>query len=169
MKEFKNFCKSNRVFVVLMAIVLICTVIIGICLISYFYGGNKYKDTRSEEIKKYEISDSHVKEIESKFIADEQINKVTITFSGPKTTIYIKLEFAPKVSLVEAEGKALLVLDEFSEDEKKAYDFQFTLIQDATTESEGFKIAGAKNKNGTNLVWTQNNKPEETDNEETKK
>lgn len=169
MKEFKNFCKSNRVFVVLMTLVIICAVIMSICLIKYFYGGSDNGDPRVEEIKEYEISDSRVKDIESKLTADEQIDKISITFSGPKTTIYIKLEFAPKVSLVEAQGKALLVLDEFSEDEKKAYDFQFTLIQDATTESEGFKIAGAKNKNGTNLVWTQNNKPEEPVTEETKK
>lgn len=161
MKNFKNFCKSNRVFVVLMAVVFICAVIVGISLINYFYGG-KNSDvygSRLEGIEDVEITETRKNDVESKLMTDEQIKTAKIIITGK--TIYITMEFVSNVSLVEAEGKASIVLDEFSEDEKKFYDFQFTLKQETSDQGEGFKIAGAKNANGTNIVWTNNNEPEE--------
>lgn len=168
MKNFKNFCKSNRVFVVLMAVVLICIIISGLSLINYFYGGKKSDNygSRLEGIEEVEITEERKEDVENKLTEDEQIKKAEIIVTGK--IIYIKMEFDPNVSLVEAEGKASVVLDEFNEEEKSFYDFQFTLKQDKTEESEGFVIAGAKNVNGTNIMWTNNNEPEENTENETK-
>jgi hypothetical protein len=62
----------------------------------------------------------------------------------------------PGVVLEEAEGIALKSLEEFTEEEKEFYDFNFTLKQNANEKSEGFVISGAKNKNGTKLIWNNN-------------
>ena len=43
------------------------------------------------------------------------------------------------------------------------YDFEFTLKQNATEKTEGFLIMGAKNVNGSNLVWNNNNSTSEED------
>ena len=71
--------------------------------------------------------------------------------------VYIKINFNESASLVEAESVAVKALDNFSDSEKAFYDFEFTLAQAATDKTEGFKIMGAKNVNGSNLVWNNNN------------
>ena len=48
--------------------------------------------------------------------------------------------------------------DECKKNYKKAYyDFSFTIESAETEDAEGFLLMGAKNKNGTNLVWNNNN------------
>ena len=44
-----------------------------------------------------------------------------------------------------------------SDDKKAYYDFSFTIESAETEDAEGFLLMGAKNKNGTNLVWNNNN------------
>ena len=75
----------------------------------------------------------------------------------PSNTIYIKINFNEKATLVEAQSIAVKSLEKFTEDEKKFYDFEFTLYQESTEQKEGFRIMGAKNVNGSNLVWNNNN------------
>ena len=52
-------------------------------------------------------------------------------------------------------------LENFSEEESAFYDFNVTLKQNSTDNSEGFIISGAKNKNGTGLIWNNNRVVEE--------
>ena len=67
------------------------------------------------------------------------------------------MNFVATASLVEAQGKALELLEKFNDEEKKFYDFHFTLEQKKSETGSGFIISGAKNVNGTNLVWNNNN------------
>ena len=71
--------------------------------------------------------------------------------------VYFRFTFNSTASLVEAQSFAVKALDDFSDTEKAYYDFHFTLIEEASEKNEGFKIMGAKNVNGTNLVWDNNN------------
>lgn len=156
MNKLKKFYRNNRVVVILMSIVFICVLIILFALIKYFYVGNntsKYGD-RLEGIENVEIDDTKKSDVESKLIADDLIDTAKITIQGK--IIYISMTFTDKASLVEAEGKALLSFDYFSDEEKAFYDFQFTLKQSASDTNEGFIISGAKNVNGSNLVWNNN-------------
>lgn len=156
MKGIKKFYQNNRVFVILMSIVLICIIIMMVCLINYFYGSKKstvYGD-RLDGIENVEITESRQSEIESKLLSDELINKADIMLTGK--IVYVRLEFKEKASLIEAQGKAVGILDEFSEEEKKFYDYHFTLKQSASENNDGFIISGAKNVNGTNIVWNNN-------------
>ena len=83
-------------------------------------------------------------------------------------TIYIDLLFVEGVGLVEAQSIALKTLEDFNENESKYYDFNFTLKQEATEQSDGFLISGAKNKNGNGLIWNNNREvtKEDTNEEE---
>ena len=71
------------------------------------------------------------------------------------------MQIEPGIALAEAESLALKSLDEFSEEEKKFYDFNYTLKQNSTDTSDGFIISGARNKSGTGLIWNNNRVVEE--------
>ena len=98
-------------------------------------------------VKKYDTSNKNT---------DDLISSSDIMITGK--IVYVKIEFEKNASLVEAQGKALELLDEFSDEEKAFYDFQFMLKQNSTDNSDGFIISGSKNANGTKLSWS-NNRP----------
>lgn len=156
MKKITKFYKEHRIFMILMAIVIVCIVLIATVLIQCFYvgnGSNKYGN-RLENIENYKIDDIRVNESESKLLTNEKVNGAEIKITG--RIIYVDLSFAEGVGLVEAQSIALKLLEDFSEEESKYYDFNFTLKQKATEQNDGFLISGAKNKNGNGLVWNNN-------------
>src|SRR5574344_16687 len=95
------------------------------------------------------MSDYESRIKESKLVSDAKID-----VTGK--IVYIKINFNSSASLVEAESVAVKSLDYFSSDEKAFYDFEYTLSQNSENDSDGFIIMGAKNVNGSNLVWNNN-------------
>lgn len=153
----KKMLKENKPILLMVCIVLFCTVLSIILLLKYFYfgnGGTKYGD-RLEGIENVLITDNRISEVETSAKENQSVVEVKTTITGK--IIYIRLKFDNNISLVEAKTIAVKLLEKFSDEEKKFYDFQFTLVQDATDNSSGFKIMGAKNVNGSNLVWNNNN------------
>lgn len=166
MKKIIKFFKEHRVFTILMAIVVVCIVLIVTVLINVFYmgnGTNKYGN-RLEGIDKVQISESKQSDLENNIANNEKIKKVDIRIQGK--VVYITMQVEPGVILEEAEGIALKSLDEFSDEEKAFYDFNFTLKQNSSENSDGFIISGAKNKNGTKLIWNNNTPVEAEDSSE---
>lgn len=153
MKRFKKFYSEHRVFSILMAIVIVCIILMATVLIQCFYvdgDKGKYGD-RLEGIENVKLSSSKLDEIETKILAEKNIKVATIKVTG--RIVYLDISFDTPASLVEAQSVALKSLDNFSEEEKEFYDFHFTLKQSATEQSDGFLISGAKNRNGSGLVW----------------
>lgn len=161
MKKIKRFLKEHRIFTMLMAIVVVCIVLIITVLINVFYMGNGSNEygNRLEGIEEVKISKSKENDFENNVANNDKIKKVDLRVQGK--IIYITMQVETGVKLEEAEGIALKSLDNFSEKELSFYDFNFTLKQDATDNNEGFIISGAKNKNGTGLVWNNNRVVEE--------
>ena len=152
----KQFYKENRVFSILMIVVAVCLLlIIGITLKYFIFGSSSstYGDRLKDE-KKYKISDDLKTEVKSTLESDESIKKASVRVSV--RTIYISMEFNTGVSLEEAKGKAVTALEKFSEDELGYYDVEFILTEESADNSEGFTIMGAKNVNGSNIVWNNN-------------
>lgn len=152
----KQFYKENRVFSILMIVVAVCLLlIIGITLKYFIFGSSSspYGDRLKDE-KKYKISDDLKTEVKSTLESDESIKKASVRVSV--RTIYISMEFNTGVSLEEAKGKAVTALEKFSEDELCYYDVEFILTEESADNSEGFTIMGAKNVNGSNIVWNNN-------------
>ena len=157
----KKYFKENKTLFTLMIIALVCIVISIILLFKYFYfgnGGTKYGD-RLDGIENVEINKDRQNEIASKIEENDFVNNATILITGKR--IDIRMVFVDKASLIDAEGVALKSLDNFSDEEKAYYDLEFTLKQEATEKTEGFLIMGAKNVNGSNLVWNNNNSTSE--------
>lgn len=152
MKKIKNFYKTHRIFVILMAVALVCLILIGTILIRYFYvndGSDKY-GTRLEHIEDYKLESSRLSDIEDKY-REDTIDKITIMVTGK--IVYIHIFGNDKADLVTCQGIANKILEEFTEEEKKFYDFQFTIKKEKTETDAGFLVSGAHNKSGTGLTW----------------
>ncbi len=156
MKKLKQFYNENRVFTILMGIVLFCILLMAFIILRYFVfsNGHSVYGDRLKDADKYEISDSLKEEVVSKLKEDESITDASVRVSV--RTIYISIDFNSTISLDEAKGKAITALEQFGEDELGYYDVEFILSQESTDDTEGFIIMGAKNVNGTNIVWNNN-------------
>ena len=153
----KKYLKENKTLFILMIIAIVCIVISILLLFKYFYfgnGGSNYGD-RLEGIENVTITDEKQSNIVSSIESNNIVNNASVSITGK--IIYIKINFGDKATLTDAENIALKSIDNFSDEEKGFYDFHFTLKQEATDKSEGFLIMGAKNVNGSNLVWENNN------------
>lgn len=156
----KRFFTENRVFAILMIVVIICFIIIFALLIKYFYTGtssDKYGN-RNEGIEKVPISDDLKAEIKKEFELDESINEVNFDLKGK--VLYINIVFVPTTPLVDAEGKATKIIEKFDESILSFYDIQFMLVAEKSDVDDGFIIMGAKNVISSNVIWN-NNRSEE--------
>lgn len=166
MKKIKRFYQEHRVFTILMAIVIVCLILIATVLVQCFYVGNgsdKYGN-RLDGIEKVEITSSREKDFENNVANNEKVKSVDLQVTGK--IIYITIQYETNTDLVEAESIASKTLEEFSDEEKSFYDFMFTLKQNSSENSDGFIISGAKNKNGSGLVWNNNRQVTEDPNAE---
>ena len=153
----KKLYNENRTLFIILTIAIVCIFISLVLLLKYFYFGNgqtKYGD-RLQGIENVKIDDNKINDVKSSIQLEDKVSSVSMNVNGK--IIYIKINFNNNATLVEAQSIAVKSLEKFSDDEKKFYDFEFTLYQDSTEQKEGFRIMGAKNVNGSNLVWNNNN------------
>lgn len=163
MTKLKELWRNNKVLIILGVILLCCFVAIICVTISFFLGGDKsVYGNRLDEIKDINVEDSFKKEYIDKLKELEMVSNATIDVRGK--IIYIMIYFVGDTTLLDAESKAALSLQEFSEEILSHYDIMFTLVCEKTDNSEGFTILGARNATGSGLNWN-NNTPVESEEE----
>ena len=153
----KKFIRNNKAICFMLLIIISCVIISAGLLLKYFYfgnGGSKYGD-RLDDIGAVAISDDKKSEVVNSIKEEKNVKDATVTITGK--IIYIRIAFEAGADLETSKSIAVKSLEQFSDDEKKFYDVHFTLVSDKTDTSDGFTIMGAKNVNGTNLVWNNNN------------
>lgn len=156
MKKLKKIWQENSVLFVLLLILIACVVAMSVVVIKYFvgYSSSKYGD-RLEHIEEHPFTDEIKNEIIAKIKEDELVNSANLRASGK--TIYVTITFDSKVTLVEAQSKALASVDFFSENVLEFYDLEYMIKADSTENSEGFQIMGSHNVGGTGgIVWNNN-------------
>lgn len=149
----KDFYRQNRIFVILMGIVLTCLIIIAALLLVYFYNGNakdKYGN-RLNDIKDVKITTSEKANILTEVKKDSTIKEADMNVFGK--VVYFDLLFVSGTDLDIAKSKSLIILDNFSNEELSLYEFQFLIKEDAT---DGFLTSGARNNNSEIIVWNNN-------------
>ena len=163
MNKLKEIWGKNKVLIVLGIILIICFIAIIVVTVSYFFGGSEsvYGD-RLDEIEDHPIEDSFVSEYTTNLESDDMIESVEFDTKG--RIIYITINFVGDTSLVEAQSKTAASLETFSEDLLSYYDINFTITSEATDNSDGFTLMGARNVAGSGLVWN-NNTPVESEEE----
>ncbi len=156
MKKIKKIWQENSVIIVLFGILIVCLIAISIVVVTYFVGdsSSKYGD-RLEGIEDYPFEESTQEDIITQIEESEIVDAVTMRVSGK--SIYITITFTPGTTLVEAQSIALASLDYFSEETLSFYDLEYMIEADATEDTEGFTIIGARNVSGTGgIVWNNN-------------
>lgn len=159
MNKIKELWRKNKILWVLLLILLICFIAIVVVVVTFFFGGSKsvYGD-RLNGIDDYPITENFISEYETELESEELVNDAEVKTKG--RVVYITIDFLGDTTLVEAQSKAASSLEKFSEKILYYYDIQFTLLSDATENSDGFTIMGARNANGTGVVWNNNTKVE---------
>ena len=156
MKKLKKIWQENSVLFVLLFILIACLIAISVVVITYFVGdsSSKYGD-RLEGIEDYPFDEDMQNDIISQIEENEIVEDVTMRVSGK--SIYVTITFVPETTLVEGQSIALSSLDYFSEETLSFYDLEYMIEAEATEETEGFQIIGAKNVSGTGgIVWNNN-------------
>ena len=156
MKKIKKIWQENSVNIDLLGILIVCLIAISIVVVTYFVGdsSSKYGD-RLEGIEDYPFEESTQEDIITQIEESEIVDAVTMRVSGK--SIYITITFTPGTTLVEAQSIALASLDYFSEETLSFYDLEYMIEADATEDTEGFTIIGARNVSGTGgIVWNNN-------------
>lgn len=159
MDKIKELWTKNKILWVFAFILIICLIAIMIVCITFFFGGSKttYGD-RLDEIDKHPISEKFITTYEEELEKEKSIKDVSLRTMG--RVIYVRIEFVDDTSLVEAESKAAASIELFEEDTLSYYDINFTLICNASDNSEGFTIMGARNVSGSSVTWNNNTKVE---------
>lgn len=161
MKKLKKIWQDNSVLLVLFVILIACLVAISVVVVKYFVGDSstKYGD-RLEGIEDHPWEEKDEKELIAKIKEDELVEDVKVRTSGK--TIYVTIHFNDKVTLVEAQSKALASLDNFNENILSFYDIQYMIEADSTEKTDGYHLMGSHNISGTGgIVWNNNTAPKE--------
>lgn len=147
-----NFIKRNKGTIIAIAVFIVLVIILFQLKNIFFPNtGKAIYGNRLDGIDKVEISDSTYKEVENK-LKEEAISNVSTSTSGKLVKIFITVN--DDVTIDTAKSYGGKVLEPFTNEQKKFYDFQIYISKN--TESKEFPIIGYKHHNNDNISWTKN-------------
>ena len=148
LKKVKRFVLKNKLLTVLIGLILLI-MISGLVVIKLWLfpnsGGSKYGN-RLDGIENVKLTDSRFDEIKKSFESKSGFDITGFRLSGRIVNIYIS---AGQISKDDVKSESLKLVNSFSEDEIKFYDFQVFV----TGNDESYPIIGYKNKNSEGLHW----------------
>ncbi|NLC48613.1 MAG: hypothetical protein GX758_04570 [Tenericutes bacterium] len=145
--------KDNRILLVLMGILIVCFLLIGYSLYSYFYSKNstgKYGD-RLDNISNYPLSSTLEDDIKNIYSADTNIGEVIVNVKG--RIIYITIDFVKSIKVATAKDSAIKSLEKIGDNNLTYYDVQYILTYSGSEENANFPVFGAKSSNNLKVVW----------------
>lgn len=147
-----NFIRRNKGTIIAIAVFIVLVIILFQLKNIFFPNtGKAIYGNRLDGIDKVEISDSTYKEVENK-LKEEAISNVSTSTSGKLVKIFITVN--DDVTIDTAKSYGGKVLEPFTNEQKKFYDFQIYISKN--TESKEFPIIGYKHHNNDNISWTKN-------------
>ena len=157
MDKLKKFYKENRVFIILMGIVLVCVAIIVFILARYVLNSNtnnKYGN-RLDGIGDVTISETKLTDFETKISEMEKVKEVSVNIHGK--IIYFDVDFVKDTNVTDAKNVAIKCLEFLEETEKKYYDLQFVFSEkEEESEEKTFPIFGYMKAGATTISWSNN-------------
>lgn len=144
-----NWIKNNKLLfacIVVFAVLILSVLIILI----RFTGGNNVSEygDRLKGIEKVGVTDKQIKKLKEELGNNEKVNKVTYDLKGRLINVILDV----KCNIDEAKNLGNSVLQYFDDEEKKFYDIQIFLKNDADG-VEGFPIIGYKHKSKDGISW----------------
>ena len=140
-EKIKDLVSRHRILSMICLLALVIIIILMYIFSSIFTSnGNNYGD-RLRGIKDVEIAKSKLSSVSDKIKENSEVTKASVRVQGK--IVYLDIEFNADTSLDKAKEIANSSLDNFSDKEKKFYDFEYILYQ-KKDDNTGFKITGTK-------------------------
>lgn len=147
-----NFFKKNKAIFIIMLIVLVVLAITGFALFKFLFSGindSKYGN-RLDGIENVAISEELTNKSKETLKGIEGVTNVTYSLSGKICNFIITVNKDVKPDSVKKIVPE--ILKEYSEEQKKFYDFQVFI--NSSEESELYPIIGYKNIQNETFSWT---------------
>ena len=118
---------------------------------SYCYRVNKVMED-GEHIEPFDTLKAkyYVKEL----LDSEKVENVTIRLQGK--IVYFTIDYKEDVSIDQAKEIATKTLTEFTEEQKKFYDFSYFLTQSKVKDSDSYPTMGNKHPKNATIAWLKN-------------
>lgn len=163
MKKIWKFIVNNRIYIVLV-LFIIFGAFVFVTMKAYLdpVDENAVYGNRLNGIEKVPITDTKKEEVINFIKEDESIENPTVSVTGKIVNISIKTT-SKENTIDKMKEKSKLILEKFSEEEIKFYDFQFFI----KNEEANYNLLGYKNKKNEELSWSHDEIVSEVeDNEE---
>ena len=151
-----DFINKHKGLSIVCGLALILFIIVFIILISLFIttGKGPYGD-RLDGIEDVKLSDSFLNEVKTSLEENDNIESANVRLQGK--IVYIEFQAKSGVSTDAVKSISDVILERFSEDELKFYDFSF-IVKWVNETDDGEKttaIEGYKHHNKTVISWTK--------------
>ena len=162
----KKFYEENRVFSILMIIVLVCLLIIAGLGVRYIFNSNTKSvyGNRLDGIGDVKIDKDMKETMTSKVKEMEKVDNVVINIHGK--IVYFDITFNDEITVEEAKNTAIKCLELFEEDYVNYYDIQFLMVNEEFVKNQSaestaektniFPIMGYKKAGEANISWSHN-------------
>lgn len=151
-----NFINKHKGLSIVCGLALILFIIVFIIFISLFIttGKGAYGD-RLDGIEEVKLSDSFLNEVKTSLEENDNIESANVRLQGK--IVYIEFRAKSDVSTSAVKSISDEILEKFSEDELKFYDFSFIVkwINETDDGEKTTAIEGYKHHNKTVISWTK--------------
>lgn len=151
----KKFIKEHYILVIIgiLSIVFLVFTFISFRKMYFTSNGDVYGD-RLEGIEKVPIKDDVLDKVKKELLDSGKVETVTVRLQGK--IVYFTIDYKEDVSVDQAREIATKTLTEFTEEQKKFYDFSYFLTQSKVTDSENYPTMGNKHPKNATIAWLRN-------------
>ncbi|MBE6152034.1 MAG: hypothetical protein E7165_01815 [Firmicutes bacterium] len=148
-----KFIKNHKVVISLIVIYVIVFGIIGFCFTKVFLssnGGNKYGN-RLNGIENVQITDLRFNSVKEKILGNKNTNDTYFGLTGRIIKIFIEVK--SETDELTVQSLLNLILDNFTEEEKKFYDFEVFVTSEK--DEELYPMIAYKHCNNSSFTTTK--------------
>lgn len=151
----KKFIKEHYILVIIgiLSILFLVFTFIGFRKMYFTSNGDVYGD-RLEGIEKVPIKDDVLDKVKKELLDSGKVETVTVRLQGK--IVYFTIDYKEDVSVDQAREIATKTLTEFTEEQKKFYDFSYFLTQSKVTDNENYPTMGNKHPKNATIAWLRN-------------
>ncbi|MBE6138215.1 MAG: hypothetical protein E7173_00530 [Firmicutes bacterium] len=146
-----NIIKKHKFLVLFISIfiVLMIIVIFGVIQSNSSSDSNSKYGNRLVGIENMQITDSRLQTVKGNVLSDKSVNDLSHDITGRIIKIFIQVK--PETDEIKIQSLMNIILENFTDDEKKFYDFQ-VFITNEVEETELYPMIAYKHRN--NVAFT---------------
>lgn len=143
LNNLKDLIMRHKILSMICLLAFIIIIVLIYVFFSIFIGGNNKYGNRLNGIEAVELSKGKLNEVVEKIEKNEEVESAKVRVQGK--IVYFDIIFGTSTTSDKAKEIAGKTLDEFDDEDKEFYDFEYILTQNTDDEKNtGFKITGTK-------------------------